>query len=178
MTLRAQRSHIALCALAALMLVLLAAACGGERGPGRVTVIGDGAGLSGRPAALPDPVADPWPASTGAPVGSLSGYQHTVEVVLGEWFISAGGVPLPAGPTRIVARNEGGVVHELVVMRAISGAEQLLAEIDDLGAGEAREMVVDLSPGPYLFLCLIVEVREGEVQDHLALGMRLEVSVE
>lgn len=165
-------------ALAALLLVPVAAACGGDRGPGRVTVIGEAAELSGRPAAFPDPVADPWPASTGAPVGSLSGYQHTVEVVLGEWFIRVTGGPLPAGPVRLVARNEGDLVHELVVMRALPGAEQMLAEIDDLGAGEAREMVIDLSPGRYLLLCLITEVREGEVEDHLALGMRLEVDVE
>lgn len=147
---------------------LLLAACGDDDGAGRVTVLRDG----------PEAVADPTPITGGAVVGSLAGYEQTVEVVLGEWFVGTASITPSASRTRLVARNEGGEVHELVLIGGTSKVGPELVEIEGLSPGDARETVYDLTPGRYLLACLIREVEDGAVEDHFDLGMRLEIIVE
>ena len=108
---------------ALLVIFAIASACGGDRA-GRVTVI------DGGPLVSADPAAGATPGATGYPIGTLSGYDRTVEVDLGEWFVGADATRLPAGTTRFVARNVGGDVHELVLIRGTSREGEELVEID------------------------------------------------
>jgi hypothetical protein len=160
---------------------LIAVACDDE--PGTVTEIGGAAdGAADRAAVSTDPVpaGDPVPggAESGALVGTLSGYEQTVETILTEWAVIA---PrrLSAGRTRFLTRNDGHDVHELVLLRGTTEEGDELMEIEGIAPSTAREAVYDLEPGTYLFACLIREIEpNGRIEDHFALGMRLEVIVE
>ncbi len=105
-------------------------------------------------------------------------YDETVEVRLGEWFFDVETTRLSAGPTRFVLRNLGAVVHELELIRGTSLSGVEVEEVEDLAPGETREFFYDLSPGAYLFACLLQSEASGRVLSHFDLGMRLEVTVE
>ncbi len=163
----------------AVAVALLAFACGEDDEPGTVTVI-DGASASAPVSADPVPVGDPVPggAESGAPVGTLGGYDQTVEIILTEWAVEAP-QRVSAGQTRFLARNDGREAHEFVLVSGTSKEGEELTEIEGIAPSAARESVYDLEPGTYLFACLIRETEpDGTIEDHFDLGMRLEITVE
>jgi uncharacterized cupredoxin-like copper-binding protein len=55
----------------------------------------------------------------------------------------------------------------------------VLGEVEDVEAGDERELTLDLEPGDYVLLCNVVEEEEtGEVESHFAEGMHATFTVE
>ncbi|HJM88238.1 MAG TPA: hypothetical protein QF624_01275 [Dehalococcoidia bacterium] len=125
----------------------------------------------------PMPVGDPV-AGGGHPLGTLTRFDATVEMDLGEWFVSTETPSVSAGLIRFVARNVGGEVHEFALVEGTSKDGREVIEIEGISAGDGREIGARLQAGRYLLACLIVEVEDGAVEDHFALGMWTEFTVE
>lgn len=113
---------------------------------------------------------------------------ETVDVVLSEFIIEPDPTEAAAGEIDFETDNQGGEVHEFVVVRAPS-AEDLptdadgavdedqipeadqLGEIEDIEAGDSPTLTVDLKTGDYVLFCNIVEEEDGEVESHFVEGM-------
>lgn len=118
-----------------------------------------------------------------------------VNVVLGEFVVEADPGSVDAGDVTFKVDNQGGETHELVVVEAASandlpvdddgafdegafGEDNILAEAEDIGAGEDEELTLDLEPGTYVLLCNVVEEEDDEAESHFAEGMHTAFTVE
>jgi uncharacterized cupredoxin-like copper-binding protein len=114
-----------------------------------------------------------------------------VDVVLSEFIVDPVEDSVEAGEVTFALDNQGGETHEFVVVEAASaddlpvdddGAfeeDSVLAEVEEIDAGETAELTLDLEPGDYVLLCNIVEEEEdGEVESHFAEGMHATFTVE
>lgn len=121
--------------------------------------------------------------------------EGTVDVILSEFIVEPDTDSASAGETTFVADNEGGEIHELVVVEADSaealpvdedgafdeeafGEENIFGEVEDIASGDEAELTVDLEAGTYVLLCNIVEEEDGEVESHFAEGMHTTFTVE
>lgn len=117
------------------------------------------------------------PATPQATPMASSGDEHTVQVALWEFRISADRMTLRAGEEyTIVGSNVGTMVHEMVVERAGALDEPLEkddreSEVEDIQPGSSGELVWTFDePGAYQYAC--------HIPGHYELGMVLEFTVE
>ena len=124
-----------------------------------------------------------------------------VNVVLSEWVVEPDPASVDAGEITFVADNQGGEIHELVVVEAASadelplgdedsfdeeafGEENVLGEVEDVAAGETKELTLVLEAGSYVLLCNIVEemgemeMEPGTSLSHFVNGMHATFTVE
>ena len=157
------RRHSAPVAVAIAILLLLAAGCGDDD-------VDDGGG------------------------GGDGG--ETVNVVLSEFVVEPEQESVSAGEVTFAVDNQGSEMHEFLVVEAASaedlpvdadgafdeaayGADKVLDEVEDIGAGDEAELTLDLNAGDYVLLCNIVEETEtGEIESHFAEGMHATFTVE
>jgi hypothetical protein len=110
-------------------------------------------------------------------------------VSLTEWDVEAP-ASVAGGSVEITAANDGGEVHELVIVRADSfdGWEQdeegkvledqfaeadFIGEIEEFDAGTSESATFDLEPGTYVLFCNIVEEEaDGGFESHFDEGMK------
>lgn len=119
----------------------------------------------------------------------------TVEVMLVEFAVIPDVTEVPAGEVTFQATNDGpNDPHELVVIKtdlapaalptdqdgavdeAGSGIE-VLGEIEEFAVGGTESMTLTLEPGSYVLICNLVEMEDGEVEAHYAMGMRTAFTV-
>lgn len=119
--------------------------------------------------------------------------QNTVHVMLQEWRIVTDKNTIPAGPTRISVQNRGQEMHEIVLLKSDApfdkiplhpeggidedNAGHLVDELEDLAPRSKKDMMVNLKPGNYILLCNMVEMEEGEKEQHYAMGMHAPLTV-
>jgi len=101
-----------------------------------------------------------------------------VRVQLKEFQIVAVPQTVKAGKVRFIAVNRGKDHHELVVRIKKNGRYKELGEIEAFPPDVSKDMVLNLSPGTYELSCQVVEIEEGETEDHYKEGMRVEFKVE
>jgi uncharacterized cupredoxin-like copper-binding protein len=119
-----------------------------------------------------------------------------VNVVVSEFIVEPDPESVDAGEVTFVVDNQGGEIHEFLVVDAASaddlpvdgdgafdeaafGADKVLDEVEDIESGDTAELTLDLEPGDYLLLCNLVEEEEtGEVESHFAEGMYATFTVE
>jgi hypothetical protein len=119
-----------------------------------------------------------------------------VTVVLSEWIVEPTPTSAPAGELTMVADNQGGEEHEMVVVRADDAADlptdddgavdeaqipegDFIGEIEEFPNGEQRASTFDLATGTYVLFCNITETQDdGEVESHFAEGMHTTFTVE
>lgn len=98
----------------------------------------------------------------------------TVQITLSEFEINTSSDHLVAGPIDLSITNEGDETHVLL----IEGADgTVIAGHGPVPSGETVQLQVDLNPGRYLFTCRIVEIEDGEMEDHAEIGMSKDLSV-
>lgn len=138
---------------------------------------------------------------TGPGSGTEAGsecLQHTGEpgitVTLSEFAVVPAEDELTPGPNRFVVANAGEIDHELYVAQApqvealpLTGEEgvdeealrpgQIVAEIEEVPAGETCVLEVDLEPTTYVLFCNIVDKGEDKPRSHFLRGMRARVKV-
>lgn len=113
----------------------------------------------------------------------------SVDVVLSEWIVEPDPTSAAAGTVEIVAKNEGGEVHELVVVKgddpdALPVDEDgkvieddlpegdFIGEIAEFDAGTEETASFDLEAGSYILFCNITEEEDdGTVESHFQEGM-------
>lgn len=100
--------------------------------------------------------------------------------------------PLKAGHHVLLVRNDGQQSHELELVRLEPGksvgdlekwAEKMagpppahfLGGVSPIAPGQSNELVVDLTPGHYAFLCFLPDARDGK--PHFVHGMAQELTV-
>lgn len=123
------------------------------------------------------------------PVGDRSKSQRTIRVALDEWSIRPDVSQAPAGTITFLAENKGQEPHEIVILRgqdpkalptAADGAADEskldknaeVGEIEEFPKGMSCDGTFQLTPGPYIFLCNIVEKEpDGTVESHYQKGM-------
>ncbi|HLF78064.1 MAG TPA: hypothetical protein VJB57_11315 [Dehalococcoidia bacterium] len=120
------------------------------------------------------------------------GTTQDVNVGLKEWSITPSAVQANAGKITFVAKNEGTVPHELMVVRTDLPVDALPVvdgkvnedrvniedEIEPFGAGTTERKTVSLKSGRYVLICNIVERIPGQpVQSHYENGMRVAFTV-
>lgn len=128
------------------------------------------------------------------PVGCSSDEAAT-DVVLSEWIVEPDPTSASAGEVELTGDNQGGEVHELVVVRADSSEAlptdddgavvedelpdgALIGEIEDIGAGATDSVTLDLEAGNYVLFCNITEETDtGEIESHFANGMHASFEV-
>ncbi len=111
-----------------------------------------------------------------------------ISVSLTEWEVDA---PSSAegGSVVVTAANDGGEIHELVIVRADSfddweqddegkvledqfADEDFIGEIEEFDADTTESATFDLDPGTYIFFCNIVEEEDdGSFESHFDEGM-------
>jgi uncharacterized cupredoxin-like copper-binding protein len=119
----------------------------------------------------------------------------TVDISLTEWAVAASPSTAPAGTVTFEASNKGTEIHEFVVIKTDLGLIDLpvgddgsvneegqgievIDEIEDLAAGEAQTLQLELSAGNYVLICNVVETEEsGERESHYQMGMRTSFKV-
>lgn len=118
-----------------------------------------------------------------------------VTVVLGEWVVEPTPTTASAGALTILADNQGGEPHEVVIARADDPADlptdedgavdesqlpedDFIGEIEEFAGGEQRTGSFDLEAGTYVLFCNVTETEDGEVESHFANGMATTFVVE
>lgn len=120
--------------------------------------------------------------------------QTTVNVMLQEWRMMSDKARVPAGKVKFSVQNRGQETHELVLLKTNmaydtiplqkaggideNNAGVLVDEIEDITSKSGKSMTVTLSPGNYVLLCNMVEMEEGQLEEHYAMGMRVPLIVE
>ena len=148
-------------------------ACRPEVRPGQVTIIGSGGTVSAS-TIEPGMVTPP-------PSGAAQ-----VNVVLKEWSIEVSPATVKAGQVYFLADNQGPLApHEVVVIKSRAAPDSLTAvegvvpeqtvnvigEIEGFAPDTKASGVFNLTPGTYVLICNIVELKEGQVESHYLLGM-------
>ena len=148
-------------------------ACRPEVRPGQVTIIGSGGTVSAS-TIEPGTVTPP-------PSGAAQ-----VNVVLKEWSIEVSPATVKAGLVYFLADNQGPLApHEVVVIKSRAAPDSLTAvegvvpeqtvnvigEIEGFAPDTKASGVFNLTPGTYVLICNIVEIKEGQVESHYLLGM-------
>ena len=121
--------------------------------------------------------------------------ESAINVSLSEWAVDAPATA-PSGTVTITATNDGGEIHELVVVRADSPAGfvqdetgkvdedgfaegDFVGEITEFEAGSTKSQDFDLSAGTYVLFCNIVEEEaDGSFESHFVEGMVTTLTVE
>ncbi|MFN2490628.1 MAG: hypothetical protein ABR529_13030 [Actinomycetota bacterium] len=142
-------------------LLLLGAACGGSNGGGEA---GEGGGGSAVDVTLQEfAVGAPSSASAGEVTFNVSNIgEETHEFVV---------IKTDLGATELPTAKDGSVDE------AGSGME-VVDEVEDLAAGKAETLTVDLDAGHYVLICNVVEKEEGKTVSHYQNGMRAELTAE
>ena len=121
-------------------------------------------------------------ASTGSTAGNASATTVTVELGKpGEFALVPSATTVPAGKVTFDVKNDGLVIHEMVVVKTDKTPAQLtladgtadetgtVGEAADLQVGASKSMTLDLKPGHYVLLC--------NLPGHYAGGMFAEITV-
>jgi len=117
------------------------------------------------------------------------------DVVLSEWVVEPDPTSADEGDVKFTGDNQGGEIHELVVVRADSAADlptdedgtvvedelpegALIGEIEDIDPGSTADVTLELDAGSYVLFCNITEVEpDGEIESHFAEGMHADFTV-
>ena len=118
----------------------------------------------------------------------------TVNIMLQEWRMMSDKARVPAGKVKFSVQNRGQEVHELVLLktnmaydsiplRKDGGIDEknagvLVDELEDITSKSGKSMTVTLAPGNYVLLCNMVEMEDGKLEEHYAMGMRVPLVVE
>ena len=135
-------------------------------------------------------------ATATAPADTTPAAGAAVTVNLTEYIVSLAPESVPAGPVTFTAKNIGGTVHELVVIKTDLSPEslptvadgsvdeagegvELIGEVEDLASETEGDISVELEAGAYVLLCNVVEESEtGGTVVHYAEGMTTAFTVE
>ena len=120
----------------------------------------------------------------------------TVKVTLIEYKVKLkpATVSAPAGKVKLVAKNKGSMLHEMVVVRAADAAAlpvdaegsvvedqipeaNLMGEIPEFKEGKTKSKVFALTPGTYVVFCNITEDQGGTTISHFKQGMHAVLTV-
>jgi uncharacterized cupredoxin-like copper-binding protein len=119
-----------------------------------------------------------------------------VNVVVSEFIVEPEQESVDAGEVTFVVDNQGGDIHEFLVVDAASaedlpvdddrafdeaafGEDKVLDEVEDIESGDTAELTLDLEAGTYVLLCNVVEEEEtGEIESHFAEGMHATFTVD
>lgn len=120
----------------------------------------------------------------------------TVNVTLIEYKVKLkpATVSAPAGKVKLVAKNKGSMLHEMVVVRAADAAAlpvdaegsvvedqipeaNLMGEIPEFKEGKTKSKVFALTPGTYVVFCNITEDQGGTTISHFKQGMHAVLTV-
>ena len=107
-----------------------------------------------------------------------------VDVTMTEFSVTSLVDTVPAGTVKFVVRNTGAIDHNLRVIKTDLAPDALptdageadesqldvVAETEDFGAGESRDVSADLEPGSYVLICNFV--------GHYQSGMTVAFTVE
>lgn len=120
--------------------------------------------------------------------------QTTVNIMLQEWRMMSDKARIPAGEVKFSIQNRGQETHEVVLLKtnlaydaiphhSSGGIDEnksgdLIDEIEDITSKSGKSMTVNLKPGNYVLLCNMVEMENGEKEEHYKMGMRLPLIVE
>ena len=117
-----------------------------------------------------------------------------VEVTLQEWAVVASTTSVPHGTVTFLVTNDGPAdVHEFVIIRTdldpgalptdehgavVEDGEgiEVVDELEDIPAGQSRDITLDLEADRYVLICNIYTADEDEA--HYAMGMRAAFTVE
>lgn len=121
----------------------------------------------------------------------------SVDVTLGEFTVEPDPASAGAGEIEFVGDNQGGELHELVVVKAADAAAlpvdadgavvedelpegAFIGEIEDIEAQSSKSVTFDLEAGDYVLFCNITEEEAdtGEIESHFAEGMHASFVVE
>lgn len=151
------------------------------------------------PVAVPIAVLWALAAACGDDDGDDEGAEdggEEVNVVVSEFTVEPDPDSVGAGEVTFVVDNQGGEIHEFLVVDADSadalpvdddgafdeaafGEDKVLDEVEDIESGDTAELTLDLEAGTYVLLCNVVEEEEsGEVESHFNEGMHATFTVE
>ncbi|MBI5284076.1 MAG: cupredoxin domain-containing protein [Chloroflexi bacterium] len=78
-----------------------------------------------------------------------------------------------AGTIDFVVRNDADEPHEFVIVPRDGDRYGMpLGEIEPFEPGQTRALRAQLAPGSYEFVCLIIDVIDGEPKSHMSVGMK------
>jgi hypothetical protein len=121
---------------------------------------------------------------------------NSVDVTLSEFIIEPDPESTGAGEIEFVGDNQGGELHELVVVRGADAGSlpvdadgavvedelpegAFIGEIEDIEAQSSKSVTFDLEAGDYVLFCNITEEEDtGEIESHFAEGMHASFTVE
>jgi uncharacterized cupredoxin-like copper-binding protein len=122
-------------------------------------------------------------AVSSAPSSAPSAAAGSVAVELSEWKVVPASATASAGSVTFAVANKGAQIHEFVVVKTDLKADALpvaggkidestltpVDEIEDIAAGAAPTLSVDLAAGHYVLLC--------NIETHYEQGMRADFDV-
>ena len=146
--------------------------------PGDVsTIIELRAGGGGGDSQLDTTATGAGPTKQGVTLGEAD---TTVSVKLADFSVTPDKASVSAGRVKFTAENlSDSLVHELAVLKVKdNGSFDVIGEIEDIPAGDAGSVVLELTAGAYQLACLIVPGEAGSTVDHYTEGMHTDFLVE
>ena len=111
----------------------------------------------------------------------------TVDVELGEWFVTPNQPSVSAGKVTFVVENTGGLVHDFRVLKTDLAPDELpisIGRVDEAAAGtllgtieqeelgplQSASITLDLNPGNYVLICNV----PGHYLSRMTVGFRVQ----
>jgi len=124
----------------------------------------------------------------GLVIAACGSSESEVEVSLIEWSVTPSPTSVSSGDVTFSAANNGGEIHEMVIVKDVAPADlptdenghvveeeipdgAVIGEIPEFEAGTTEVATFNLEPGTYTIFCNIVEEDEGVVESHFKNGM-------
>jgi uncharacterized cupredoxin-like copper-binding protein len=165
----------------------LAVACGGYDNSGSQTATNTKAPATSAAVAT-------TAAATATPAASGAG--TNIDVKIQEWSINPAVSTAPAGDVTFNIKNIGPEEeHEFVILKTDLTTAQLTkkpsgavdeeaagitspGEVEGIGAGAQTSKTFNLTPGHYIFICNLIDQKDGQEQRHFDEGMHTEFNVQ
>lgn len=94
--------------------------------------------------------------------GQEAAVNSTVRVTASDSSCELDVTEIPVGTTRFEVTNNGGETTEVYVYSDVEGAfTNVVSEVEDIGPGASRDLVVDLAEGAYEIACKPGQTGDG-----------------
>ena len=96
-----------------------------------------------------------------------------VQVVIPDYRFDISTRSVKAGTIDFVVRNDADEPHEFVIVPRDGDRYGMpFGEIEPFAPGQTHALRAQLAPGTYEFVCLIIDVIDGEPKSHMSVGMK------
>ncbi len=104
--------------------------------------------------------------------------ESAVQVIIPDHHFDISTHSVKSGTIDFVVHNGADEPHEFVIVPRDGDRYGMpFGEIEPFDGGQTRALRAQLAPGKYEFVCLIIDVIDGEPKSHMSVGMKTSFEV-